>query len=151
MLTSVACVAVTVVPDELGAWLVQQRRWMNSANIMDLRQLFINLSWVNSKMRIFLYIIQLLRWVEFNAGLGICFGKAVLPPAPCLRPAAPWPLLLLPPVVCCLCDRFCMQLCMMLTIPVLILLAGCIDMCCAGVLQLGHCCIFCFDSHCRLY
>ncbi len=69
------CVAVTVVPDELGAWLVQQRRWMNSANIMDLRQLFINLSWVNSRMRVFLYIIQLLRWVEFNAGLGICFGK----------------------------------------------------------------------------
>ncbi|DBA93648.1 TPA: hypothetical protein ACH3X3_013723 [Trebouxia sp. C0006] len=65
--------AVTVVPDELGAWLVQQRRWMNSANIMDLRQLFINLSWVNSRMRVFLYIIQLLRWVEFNAGLGICF------------------------------------------------------------------------------
>ena len=48
---------------------------MNSANIMDLRQLFINLSWVNSRMRVFLYIIQLLRWVEFNAGLGICFGK----------------------------------------------------------------------------
>jgi hypothetical protein len=69
------CGAVTVVPDELGAWLVQQRRWMNSANIMDLRQLFINLSWVNSRMRVFLYIIQLLRWVEFNAGLGICFGK----------------------------------------------------------------------------
>ncbi|KAL3132639.1 hypothetical protein ABBQ32_009164 [Trebouxia sp. C0010 RCD-2024] len=65
--------AVTVVPDELGAWLVQQRRWMNSANIMDLRQLFINLSWVNSKARVFLYIIQLLRWLEFNAGLGICF------------------------------------------------------------------------------
>lgn len=69
------CVAVTVVPDELGAWLVQQRRWMNSANIMDLRQLFINLSWVNSKARVFLYIIQLLRWMEFNAGLGICFGE----------------------------------------------------------------------------
>ena len=67
--------AVTVVPDELGAWLVQQRRWMNSANIMDLRQLFINLSWVNTRMRFFLYIIQLLRWVEFNAGLGICFGE----------------------------------------------------------------------------
>lgn len=75
------CVAVTVVPDELGAWLVQQRRWMNSANIMDLRQLFINLSWVNSRMRIFLYIIQLLRWVEFNAGLGICFGELILQPA----------------------------------------------------------------------
>lgn len=79
MLVSGKCVAVTVVPDELGAWLVQQRRWMNSANIMDLRQLFINLSWVNSKIRIFLYIIQLLRWVEFNAGLGICFGEAALP------------------------------------------------------------------------
>ena len=65
--------AETVVPDGLGAWLVQQRRWMNSANIMDLRQLFINLSWVNSRMRVFLYLIQLLRWVEFNAGLGICF------------------------------------------------------------------------------
>lgn len=84
MLTIAICVAVTVVPDELGAWLVQQRRWMNSANIMDLRQLFINLSWVNSKMRIFLYIIQLLRWVEFNAGLGICFGKATLPSVACV-------------------------------------------------------------------
>ena len=83
MLITVVCVAVTVVPDELGAWLVQQRRWMNSANIMDLRQLFINLSWVNSKMRIFLYIIQLLRWVEFNAGMGICFGKATLPAVAC--------------------------------------------------------------------
>lgn len=62
---------------------MQQRRWMNSANIMDLRQLFINLSWVNSKMRVFLYIIQLLRWVEFNAGLGICFGKATLPSLTC--------------------------------------------------------------------
>lgn len=76
---NIPCGAVTVVPDELGAWLVQQRRWMNSANIMDLRQLFINLSWVNSRMRVFLYIIQLLRWVEFNAGLGICFGKSSLP------------------------------------------------------------------------
>ena len=76
MCVCVCVSAVTVVPDELGAWLVQQRRWMNSANIMDLRQLFINLSWVNSKMRILLYIIQLLRWVEFNAGLGICFGKS---------------------------------------------------------------------------
>ena len=75
MLNSAVCAAVTVVPDELGAWLVQQRRWMNSANIMDLRQLFINLSWVNSKARIFLYIIQLLRWLEFNAGLGICLGE----------------------------------------------------------------------------
>ena len=108
MLTSVAHVAVTVVPDGLGAWLVQQRRWMNSANIMDLRQLFINLSSVNSKMRIFLYIIQLLRWVEFNAGLGICFGKAVLPP------------------VVWLYDWLCMQQCMM-TISVLIFIAGCTD------------------------